>query len=291
MAPDLDGAVNIYEKVIVSFALGLSRLWGAEAASARLDLALMTYLMTPVASPTKHPYRATLEQLAKIPATSADALRYVTDISHLVYSTTLLDTFLTDTTLFLFLLFPQSIGKNQQVPLSSLLATTSRGEIVTEAASKKSREVSYLAFPSRIQFLRDCFGLDIKLTAEVVAALEHFPSIRNSAVHDQGVFQFAVDDAGRLTCRQKSCHLHPTPVLGSDPYDSAKAYAAAANGVVVAVMDQVLKRPEHPALQALATSATKHDYGTLANRRVQRERPRVTPIAEKRKRRATRPRR
>jgi len=88
-----------------------------------------------------------------------DSHTYVTDLSHLIYATSLLDTFLSETTLFLFLLHPLSMGKNQQVPLRMVIEASSRNETLTQAARARTREISYLPFLGRLQFLRDTFGL------------------------------------------------------------------------------------------------------------------------------------
>ncbi len=89
--------------------------------------ALLEYRKEPrVAPPIGGPFEQVLHNLHRIAYDSFDALNYVTDLSHLVYATTLLDTFLSDTTLFLLLLYPRSIGKNQQVPLSSILGLPRR---------------------------------------------------------------------------------------------------------------------------------------------------------------------
>lgn len=113
MADDTaDPNVGSYESIAFSFIHGLIRIWGAEAASARLMSALWEFHISGQAG-LEGPGHPTLSHLAKIQRSSYESLAYVTDVSHLVYATSLLDTFLSETTLFLFLLFPQAMGKKQ----------------------------------------------------------------------------------------------------------------------------------------------------------------------------------
>lgn len=124
------------------------------------------------------PGKNVLLHLARIKYSAYDSLKYVTDVSHLIYATSLLDTFLSETTLFLFLLHPLSMGKNQQIPLRTIVDAASRNEALTEAARARTREVSYLPFPAGVQFLRDTYGLSIGLSPEAEESLEHYSSVR-----------------------------------------------------------------------------------------------------------------
>lgn len=249
MADDIsDPALETYLNVAYSFSQGLYRIWGAEAASARLMLALLEFHNSNKLG-LDGPAARSLEHLARIPYSSYDSLAYVTNVSHLVYATTLLDTFLSDTTLFLFLLIPGSMGKNQQIPIRTLIDATSKNEALSRAAVSRSREISYLPFLGRVHFLRDSFGLHIHLDDDTVKALDHYPTIRNSAVHDQGIFELKLDDAGNVVSRQKACHLHPTQINGEDVHDAIKAYERAVRAIAESVFTQVLKQPGHPAVQ------------------------------------------
>lgn len=244
-----------YSRVVESFALGIYRFWGAEAASARLMCALTSLHGDPAVSTTPERSSEAISHLLKIPFSSYDALRYVTDVSHLVYATTLLDTFLSDTTLFLLLRHPRAIGKEQQVSLGRLLAAGSRSEVITEAAGKKAREASYLPFTARVQYLRETFGLTLLLSDALEAALAHFPSVRNTAVHDQGVFEFALDEQGHVMAKQKACAHHPTPVSYEAVASAADSYASIAYAVAKEVFEHVLHAPGHPALMSFGATA------------------------------------
>ena len=197
---------------------GLLRLWEAEIAFSRLALASLHTHSEPELERTG-PVAGVVEQLQKIRYRSYDAWTYVTNISHLVYGTTFIDTFLSDTTLFLFLLHPRSMGKNQQISLQMLLDASSRADALTRLALKRTREIGFLGFPDRIDMLRQTFGLDIAITGPDSEALAHYTSIRNSVIHDQGVFELVYDESGAVTTRQKdmSSTSHSRRVKGYYP--------------------------------------------------------------------------
>lgn len=255
-AETADSNLQSYQRVVLSFMQGLVRLWGAEAASARLMCALSEFHLSSQAG-LDGPARRALQHLAKIKYSSFDSLAYVTNVSHLVYATSLLDTFLFDTTLFLFLLFPQSMGKNQQVPLRTLIDASSRHEALARAALARSREISYLPFSGRVQFLRDKFSLEIYIEPNDCEALEHYPSIRNTAVHDQGIFELSLDENGHVTAKQKTCQAHPTRVNGDDVHNATEVYERVAKQVAKAVMVQVLKQPDDGRVKSWLSASTQ----------------------------------
>jgi hypothetical protein len=239
-AQDSQALASVYSQVAHSFGLGMLRFWEAKATGASLSLALIEYHSKAQGPVEDSPYRSTLEYLAEVPHSEFDSFRYLTTVSYLVYATTLLDTFLTDTTLFLFLLFPQAMGKNQQIPLSALLDAP-QNEVLTGAAVKRAREISYLSFKERINFLRETFGLTMVLDEETERALEHYPTLRNSAVHDQGIFELFLDKANTITARAKTCPRHPSAVSGEDVSKAVRAYRSLAYAVGRTVLCDVLK--------------------------------------------------
>lgn len=245
---ELTREARSYLQVTAGFIQGLIRIWSAEAASSRLMCALTTFHASGRPG-LDGPSTSVLQHLDRIPYESYDALSYVTDVSHLVYATTLLDTFLNDTTMFLFLLFPGSMGKNQQVPLRTLIDSTSRNEALTRAAASRARELGYLSFSDRLSFLRESFGLSIDLDKDTADALLHYSSVRNAAVHDQGIFDLALDESGLVQARQKACVRHPTQLRAGDVQSAIRAYERVARTVAKSVFRQALKQTEHPAIQ------------------------------------------
>lgn len=251
-APDLEKAASAYGHVVATFDVGMFRFRSAEAAHARLLAALLSYrsLEGPVRQ-LPEPYQEVFTQLEKIPRSSYDALRYVTDLSLLVYATTLLDTFLLETTTFLLLLFPRSLGKTQQIPVSSLVSASSTSQLVSEAVSRKARELSFLPFVARVEYLRETFGLKYTLHDGDQTALAHFSSIRNAAVHDQGIYELALSDDGTIVCHTRRSAVRPTDISEHEVEAAVGSYRRVAGVIATAVMGQCLKAPNHPSLELL----------------------------------------
>ena len=128
-----------------------------------------------------------LERLGSIERSEYEAYCYLANIAYLIYATTLLDTFLSETTRFLLLLFPRALGKKQTVPIEILLDSSSRAHIIESTVAKKVRELGHEGFLGRLSFLREQFGLSMNLSDEDNLGLEHFSGIRNALIHDQRV--------------------------------------------------------------------------------------------------------
>jgi hypothetical protein len=166
---------------------------------------------------------------------------YINDLSHLIYVTTLFDTFLNEITIFLLLLHPKAIGKDSTIPINAVLKSTSRAEIINMMVSKKARDLSYLSFMDRLKFLQDTFGLHISIDSEEIEPLEHYSSVRNTAVHDQGIYQINLSETHHIEIKQKTCPYHPTLITNEDFEKSKKIYDAIVRKVMSAVLTQVLK--------------------------------------------------
>ena len=206
-----------------------------------------------------------LRHISRIPSNSTESLESVTNVSHLVYATTLFDTFLSETTQFLFLLLPHAMGEDQPVPLRALIDEASKSEAITHAALVRTRQTGYLPFVERIQFLRQTFGLEIALPAETADGLAHFSSTRDCAAHDHGTFSFRLDDQGnvvpkkkvsRKVSRQDAARYHSKKISRDDVRCAIDSYEQAARAVARAVFTQVLKQSDHPAVQLLLKGST-----------------------------------
>jgi len=151
-----------YNRVASSFALGMLRLSEARIVALTTVIALHKFHVDHKDSKDPGSFSDVPDELRKISFSECDSFHYVSDASYLVYATTLLDTFLSDTTRFLLLLHPGSIGENHAVPLKALLAAESKNDLLNDAATRRSREIGYLPFLARLEFLRNQYGL-IKL--------------------------------------------------------------------------------------------------------------------------------
>lgn len=235
-------AVDAYTIIYSTLIHGLLRLYGAVVASSSLAVA-HTLAYGPKASPEPEEWStaSVIRVIKEIDRESFDAFRYVERVSHLVYATALLDTFLLETTTFLFLLIPQAMGKSQQVPLKMLIDADSLNSALTQAAHTRAREISFKSFSDRLQFLREAFGLRVDLSNEAENLLAHYADIRNSAVHDQGVFMLSLDESWKIRFLQKTCSRHPTNLSQRDYHKAAKSYEQVCNAIARAVFQQILK--------------------------------------------------
>lgn len=266
MSADDSGAVlETYLNIAFSFSRGVVRVWGAEAASTRLLCALNSFQELDQPS-LEGPTLAVLQQLAHIPYNAMESLVYVTNVSHLLYGATLFDTFLSETTQFLFLLLPRAMDE-QPVPLRALFDAASKSEAITQVAFARTREIRSQPFAERIQFLRQTFGLEITLTAETKEGLARFCSVGDhSSARDPESFPLQLNDRGEVVVKKhlsrqnatrKRTALRNSAKIGCEDVRWAlDSYEQAARAVAQAVFTQVLKQNDHPAVQLVLKGST-----------------------------------
>lgn len=264
-ADDSGSVLETYLNIAFSFSREVVRIWGAEAASSRLLRALNGFqrLDEPI---LQGPASPVLQHLARIPYNAMESFIYVTNVSHLLYAATLFDTFLSETTQFLFLLLPRAMGEEQPVPLRALLDPASKHDAITQAAVARAHQIGELSFAERIQFLRQTHNLDIPLTAETAEGLARFCSVRdNPSAPDQGTFRLKLDDRGdavlknpsrQKVSRQDAVPHHTTKIGCDDVRWAIDSYEQAARAVATAVFTQILKQNDHPAVQLVLKGST-----------------------------------
>jgi hypothetical protein len=190
---------------------------------------------------TDNPYKKPLQLIEEVSPSNLNSFLYISFISYLIYSTTLFDTFLSDCTKFLLMLYLNAVGKNQSITVEALLSASSQSELINQAVSRKVREVSYLPFIGRVEFLQSTFGLKFETDAETFKFLEHYSGLRNVAVHDQGMFEIQLSKRGKLEAFPKSNFPHPTPVSRDDVRMAIKVYGVTVLEILKAIIKQILK--------------------------------------------------
>jgi len=241
-----DTSLNTFTEILKAFRSGMLRLHESELAFHRLALAVKSHHLLDDPNSTPNGSEA-LAQLAAIRHSSFDAFSYIGHLSHLIYATSLLDTFLTDTTRFLLMLHPSAIGKDFKISVSDLLTKETKIEILSNAAEKKAREISFGSFLQRIQFLADRFGLRMDLPDTQTSELEHYSSLRNTVVHDQGFLRLHINEFGEVIGEQHTCRVHPTIVDIDDLRRAYKAYQYVFLIIGRSVLQSTLKAPEDQA--------------------------------------------
>jgi len=245
---DVDREQNFvpFETVFRSFQLGFLRLVLADLAARELVCAAREFKTSPRQNIDGHPHREALTHLDHVTDLELDVFLYMEATSHLVYATSVLDSFLTDTTRFLFSLFPHSMGRNQVVPVKAVLEATSRTALINEAISKRVREIGFQPFLERIQFLRRTFRLELTLNDETVQALQTYATVRNAIVHDQSTHDVTMSEGGAIEVIQKACLRHPRSINPESLEGAQRAYLETAMAIYVAVAKTVFKRTENP---------------------------------------------
>jgi hypothetical protein len=252
----LDSGVGTYLNLASSFFGAVDQIWEAEAASAKL-LRALTEFRTSGLRLENGSAVGVLHHLARIPSGSLESLEYVTNISHLLYAATLFDTFLSNTTDFLFLLIPRAMGEHQQVPLRGLIDAPHRNEAITRAAGERTREIGNLPFAGQIEFLREAFEMEIAIPATAWEGVNHFPKVSGSTTHDhQGRFPLQLDGRGEIVMREQTCPCHPARMSRDDMRWAIDSYEQSARALTVAVFSQILKQGDHPAVQLLLKGST-----------------------------------
>jgi len=256
-----DPHLSSYLSVVISFSEGLKRIWGAEAAYARLVCALISFnaLGRPEVG-EESPAAEVLQHLARVRRTSYESMTHVTDISHLVYATSLFDSFLSDTTVFLFLRIPLAMGKNQQISLQTLIEAPSKTEIVSQLATARAREIAYLPFAGRLQFLRDTFGLKFVVDDKTLAALSRYAAMRNASVHNQSILNLQLDEDGCVNATPRALER----VTSDELHTAIDTYGKIAHAVYEAVFRQVLKSADNPRVSRYINSSHE-GIGTTHN--------------------------
>jgi hypothetical protein len=146
-----------------------------------------------------------LEMLAE--SVETDFL-HVTNCSHLVYATSVFDSFLSDITHFLILINPESICDSVSISYKELLKSKNANDIINAAIESKVRTVSYESFQNRIKFLKRTFGLKFNITESEWKSLNDFSTIRNNVTHVQSYYKLYFDSNFTLKGNQVPIDEH-----------------------------------------------------------------------------------
>jgi len=241
--------IEIYYELARSVITAFARLIGARLASSTFEAAALRQALQ--RSEGKHPAFGKSVWLDDLPNDILGSFTYITNISMLVYATTILDTFISQTTKFLIMRHPRSLTKESDVPFQDVLQAPSKAVLLTNTISRKIRNLSFRTFVDRITYLRKTFGLDVQLSSGSLETLEHFSGLRNVIVHDQGIFEIEFDDHMDIILKQKTCPLHPTPVSDKDVFRAWNGYRQVIKQIHFAVVSQILKCESDPRAQEI----------------------------------------
>jgi hypothetical protein len=156
--------------------------------------------------------------------THLKSFEYVSKISQVVYACTILDTFLTETTKFLFLLHPNVLGKDLEIKFEKVLKCGSKFEIINNVINERVRVISFGSIKERIKFLNKHFGLRINISKVMYEQLEYYGNLRNELVHDTSVMKMGLNNEGELSILQIACYHEPKGISRDDSYNAIDAF-------------------------------------------------------------------
>lgn len=251
MSKNQDSDFDIYHALTKSIVFGFARLYGTRLASNTLKIAVLKHLIDKKEGTTSR--FAADSGIEDISPQEYDSFCYVSNISLLVYGTTLLDTFLSETTKFLIMRHPKILINEKPVEFGDILKAPSKAALLTDTISNKVRSMSLRSLLDRIDYFRKRFGLKIKLEDDTIEALAHFSDLRNVIVHDQSIFELELDDQMNLVLKQKTCPFHPTPIQDEALYKAWTAYRDVIMQIYLAIVSQVLKCEARPEIEEVRT--------------------------------------
>jgi hypothetical protein len=249
MSRNQENDFYIYNTLSKSIVSGFARVYATRLASNTFRIAVLKHLMAKEEGVTSE--FAVDSGIDDISSQDYDAFCYVSNISLLVYATTLVDTFLNESTKFLIMRHPGVLTNEAAVQFKDILAAQSKAALLTDIISNKVKDVSFRSFLDRIKYLRTRFGLEIELEDDTVEALTHFSNLRNVVVHDQSIFELELSDEMSLILKRKTCPLHPTPVRDEDLFKAWLAYRDVLKQIYLSVVSQVLKCEGHPEVKKM----------------------------------------
>lgn len=205
MTPDLKNYITI----CVAFAAGTQRLLGARVASLSLELALINFNALEAQKITAEMRSFRFSQLlGDVSPEQYKTYHRVTAASHLVYATALFDSFLTDTTRFLFLRDPSKLGNRAPVPWETFVNPKAHVPTIVEAVTKRARDVAFWPFLRRIEFLNKTFRLAVLPQPPLLSNLERITGIRNAIVHDHTIFEPSIEEDRVVVLKKRELDHH-----------------------------------------------------------------------------------
>lgn len=256
MSDNIDSLPNTYSRIALAFGASFGRLVQAMLVSTRFSAIYYRSRADWIETGSVDLTSDAAMHIFKTSEAQHESFRYISDLSFLVYATTLLDSFLNDTTKFLLLLHPGAIGKDHSIKMDDLLSASSKQEAICIAAQRKVRDISFLSFLARVEYLKERFGLHVELDEDLIKDLDHYPGLRNVIVHDQSVFDIGLDEDGNLTVENVRCHYHPTPLMDQDIDQAIRVYQILTSKIYTSIMTKILKSEPDPEVIGLLTAFT-----------------------------------
>lgn len=245
LAPGSNEPLAIYRSIVFSLQCAFIRLQQARIAFMCSQVALQRLHSMP--SPTaigeidEHLAKV-ISSLQLVKHSDYESFDYVVGASLLVYAATIFETFLNDTTTFLLVLHPASIGTSS-VSIRDLLEGT-KSSALNDAIRKKVRALSYESFRDRLDIISKNYGLSLDFSESETISLKKTSALRNEVVHDQSAFTISLTEDGTPYCARTACVARPKPVTFEQLDEALTIFGVASYRLAASIMNNVLKNPD-----------------------------------------------
>jgi hypothetical protein len=115
------------------------------------------------------------------------------------------DSFLSDLTKFLLIMYPDAVSKERQVRVGDILYYKSLSDIIDFILGKYIHELSYKSISVRIQYLNQTFGVNLASHDALIDKMQQYAELRNLLIHDVSTYRYKpAHDKGQLQVHKRS---------------------------------------------------------------------------------------
>jgi len=179
---------------------------------------------------------AVFQHLREINEDQLHILRFSYARNSIVTTVSIFDSFLSDLTKFLLILFPETVSKDRQVKVGDVVNCKSVSEVLDTILGKLVYEISYKSIRARIQYLDQSFGIRLATYSGLIDKVQHFSELRNVLIHDISTYHYKSERyKGRLKVIER-------PEAQAANWDTAKEVLEACEELIDAIFVATSKR-------------------------------------------------
>ncbi len=237
-------SAQAYDLVVKSYVTGMGNAWASGVSRKTLDIIRhrlkIMHLEGELEIDLENPIHKELVSLDDLECMAGE---YVGNFGQLVYGSSVFDTFLADTTKFLFLLFPSSIGSTKAVTVNDIVLATSTADLLCDAVNQRVLEIGYKSILERVRFLETTYKLETGISQTTRDRLDRFWVLRSTAVHDQGAVELS-RDGDNVKGELRACPFTPQPLSYDEFKAAVNTYTETAMRLASVIYSSVLREPK-----------------------------------------------
>ena len=194
-----------------------------------------------------------IQMLDEVEPESFQDYQSITQTSYLVYGMAILDSFITETTSFLFLKNPAALGKKEGVAWDVFLNRDKRTNTIVDAANRKARDIAFWPLNRRLELLQKNFHIKINIAEDVLADVTRYVEIRNAAVHDHTIVGLSLDENDRVISHSRT--EPPKRLKSGDLRLALHAFSSVIAGIFMGVCESFSEQSSElkPVIEKLYT--------------------------------------